>query len=83
MADTQRPRDISNEMVSMKSYTRPNDTGGPIRAGSSQRAKDDTAAIKMQGNKIAKDVDRPIRVTSIPLPKNIDGQVEAKKKKQT
>ncbi len=83
MADTQRPRDISNEMVSMKSYTRPNDTGGPIRAGSSQRAKDDTAAIKMQGNKIAKDVDRPIRVTSIPLPKNINGKVEAKKKKET
>ncbi len=36
----------------------------------------------MQGNKIAKDVDRPIRVTSIPLPKNIDGKVEPKKRRR-
>ncbi|HJJ43372.1 MAG TPA: tubulin/FtsZ family protein [Methanocorpusculum sp.] len=81
MADTQRPRDVSNEMISMKTYARPNDTGGSIKAGSSQRAKDDVAEIKMQGNTIAKDVDRPIRVTSIPLPKNIDGKVVPKNKK--
>jgi len=83
MADTQRPKDTSDDKVRMKTSQRPNDTGGSIRAGSSQRAKDDTAGIKMQGNKIAKDVNQPIRVTSIPLPKNIDGKVEAKKKKQT
>ncbi len=83
MADTQRPKDTSDDKVRMKTSRRPNDTGGSIRAGSSQRAKDDTAGIKMQGNKIAKDVNQPIRVTSIPLPKNIDGKVEAKKKKQT
>jgi len=82
MADTQRPKDTSDDKVRMKTYQRPNDTGGSVRVGSSQRAKDDTAAIKMQGNKIAKDVDRSIRVTSIPLPKNIDGKVEAKKKRQ-
>jgi|LSQX01.1.fsa_nt_gb cell division GTPase FtsZ len=82
MADTQRPKDTSDDTVRMKTYQRPNDNSGQLRAGSSQRAKDDTAGIKMHGNKIAKDVDRPIRVTSIPLPKNINGKIEAKKKKE-
>ena len=56
------------------------DTDGSILVGSSKRPKDDTVDIHIQGNKIAKDVDRPICVTSIPLPTNIDGKVEPKKK---
>ena len=82
MADTKRPKDTVDEKIRMSAYARPNDTDGSIRVGSSKRPKDDTVDIHIQGNKIAKDVDRPIRVTSIPLPKNIDGKVEPKKKKQ-
>lgn len=82
MADTKRPKDTVDEKIKMSAYARPKETDGSIRTGSSNRPKDDTTDIHMRGSKIARDVDRPIRVTSIPLPKNIDGKVEPKKKKQ-
>ncbi|WP_319377990.1 tubulin/FtsZ family protein [uncultured Methanocorpusculum sp.] len=81
MSGTQRPKETDG-YIRMSGTQRPKETDGSIQAGSSKRPKDDTTDIHMRGSKIARDVDRPIRVTSIPLPKNINGKVEPKKKKQ-
>jgi len=80
MAGAQRPNDTKERQVQVKSYPRPNDGESPVKMGSSHKPKDDGAAIKIQESKTAKDVNRAIRVTSIPLPKNIDGKIVAKKK---
>ena len=80
MTGAQRPNDTKDRQVHVKSYPRPNDGDSPMKAGSSKKPKDSSAAIKMPESKTAKDVNRAIRVTSIPLPKNIDGKIVAKKK---
>jgi len=81
MSGTQRPKETDGH-IRMSGTQRPKETDGSIRVGSSKRPKDDTTDIHVRGGKNARDVDRPIRVTSIPLPKNIDGKIEPKKKKQ-
>ena len=80
IAAVQRPKDATDKQIHVKSYPHPKETDGVMKAGNSPKPRDNAGAIKIPESKKAKDVDRAIRVTSIPLPKNIDGKVTSKKK---
>lgn len=65
---TQRPKETDGN-IKVGGTQRPKETDGNIKVGSTQRPKDDSGIIKVGESTISKEPNRPIRVTTIPLPK--------------